>query len=169
MFHIGRNVSFGQFITIKGAENISIADNVRFGSFNVLTANDGGKLVIGSNVSTNHNVFISASDGGEISIRDNVIIGVNAVIRASNHRYFDLDIPIRNQGHIGGRIIIEDDVWISSGAIILPNVTIGKGAIVAAGAVVTRDVESYDIVAGEKAQIINSRYSKVSEHGDYLQ
>ena len=56
--------------------------------------------------------------------------------------------------------IIEDDVWISSGAIILPGVRIGKGAIIAAGAVVTKDVEEYSVVAGVPAKKIKMRFDK---------
>jgi len=53
-----------------------------------------------------------------------------------------------------GKIIIQDDAWIGAGAIILPNVTIGKGAVVGAGAVVTKDVPPYTVVAGVPAKEI---------------
>jgi len=54
-------------------------------------------------------------------------------------------------------VVIEDDVWVGHGATILKGVKIGKGAIVAAGAVVTRDVESYSIVGGVPAKLIRVR------------
>ena len=54
----------------------------------------------------------------------------------------------------GGKIVIEDDAWIGAGAIILPDVTIGEGAVVGAGAVVTRDVPPYTVVVGVPAQPI---------------
>jgi len=54
----------------------------------------------------------------------------------------------------GGKIVIEDDAWIGAGAIILPDVTIGEGAVVGAGAVVTRDVPPYTVVAGVPARPI---------------
>ena len=58
-----------------------------------------------------------------------------------------------------GDIFIEDDVWISSNSVILPNCRIGKGAIIAAGAVVTNNVESYSIVGGVPAKFIQRRDS----------
>jgi galactoside O-acetyltransferase len=86
-----------------------------------------------------------------------VLIGPNTVIRASNHNYNRVDIPIRDQGHSGGKIVIEDDVWIGSNAVITPDVVIGKGAIVGAGAVVVHDVSPYDIVGGVPAVTIGKR------------
>ena len=67
---------------------------------------------------------------------------------------FDIVIEIL---WIEGDILIEDDVWISSNSVILPNCTIGKGAIVAAGAVVTNNVEPYTIVGGVPAKLIKKR------------
>ena len=58
---------------------------------------------------------------------------------------------------IDGEIIINDDVWIGSNAVILPNCTIGKGAIIAAGAVVTKNVDSYTVVGGVPAKLIKRR------------
>jgi galactoside O-acetyltransferase len=63
------------------------------------------------------------------------------------------------QGHDGGKIIIEDGVWIGSNAVVLPNTRIGKASIIAAGAVVTKDVEPYSIVAGVPAKKIKDRKS----------
>lgn len=57
---------------------------------------------------------------------------------------------------IRGRILIEDDVWIGTGAVILPNVTIGRCSIVAANAVVTSDVPSYSVVAGLPARVVKT-------------
>lgn len=59
-----------------------------------------------------------------------------------------------------GPIIVEDDVWIGNNAIILSGITIGKGAIVAAGSVVTKNVEPYSIVGGNPAQLIKYRFSE---------
>ena len=88
---------------------------------------------------------------------NNVAIGPNVVFRASNHKYGKKDILINKQGHQKGRIIIEDDVWISANVVVLPDVTIKKGAVVAAGAVVTKDVEAYKVVGGIPAVNISER------------
>jgi acetyltransferase-like isoleucine patch superfamily enzyme len=62
-----------------------------------------------------------------------------------------------NYAAVGGAVIIEDFVWISCRAIILPGVTVGEGAVVAAGAVVTKDVEPFSIVGGVPAKVIGVR------------
>lgn len=84
------------------------------------------------------------------------MIGPNVVIRAADHG-LSKDILIRKQQHIGGIIIIEDDVWIGSNAVILKDVKLGKGCVIAAGAVVTKDVEPYTIVGGVPAKKIAER------------
>ena len=62
----------------------------------------------------------------QCAIGNNVIIGPRVVIHSANHKYNDPDIPIQKQGHIFKKVMIEDDVWIGAGAIILPGVQIGK-------------------------------------------
>lgn len=117
----------------------------------------GSELIIGDNVSINFGVMINADCGGKIRIGNDVLIGPKVTIRAANHRFDDLHQPIRLQGHSAGPITIEDNVWIGSHAVILPNVAIGSGAIIAAGAVVTKDVPAHAIAAGIPAKIIKNR------------
>jgi galactoside O-acetyltransferase len=94
---------------------------------------------------------------GSITIGDDVLIGPNVVIRSASHRFADpLDL-IRNHGHISGPIIIGSDVWLAANVVVLPNVTIGDGAVIAAGAVVTRAVAPLAIVAGVPARQIGTR------------
>ena len=81
----------------------------------------------------------------------------NVAIIATNHVCDRTDIPMNAQGAVERMITIEDDVWIGYGAIILGGVTIGNGSIVAAGAVVTTDVQPYTIVGGVPAQSIKCR------------
>jgi len=85
------------------------------------------------------------------------MVGPNVVIRASNHGAERIDVPMWDQGHTGGRIVIGDDVWIGANAVIVPNVTIGSHVVIAAGAVVTRDVPDYAVVAGVPARVIADR------------
>jgi galactoside O-acetyltransferase len=112
-------------------------------------------ISIGDNVYFNRNVFITARDAVEIG--DNVLIGPNVVINTGNHTFTDPNIPIVQQGHTSERIVIEDDVWIASNVIILKGVRIGKGSVLAAGCVVTKDVEPYTVVAGVPAKKIKDR------------
>ena len=67
---------------------------------------------------------------------------------------------MRTQGIVSSPVLVEDDVWIGHGAIILKGVSIGTGAIISAGSVVTKTVPAYSIVGGVPAQIIGRRDSK---------
>ena len=101
--------------------------------------------------------MINARGKGKIFIGNNVLIGPNVVLRSSTHSFESIEKPVIDQGMEYGEIIIHDDVWIGSNAVILPNCRIGKGAIVAAGAVVTRNVDSYTVVGGVPAKLIKKR------------
>jgi len=89
----------------------------------------------------------------DVVIGKNVMMGPQVMIYGKYHNFDRTDVPIMDQG-MGEfrRVVIEDDVWIGGRAIILRDVVIGKGAIVAAGAVVTKDVEPYAVVAGNPAK-----------------
>jgi len=155
----GKKVSFSPHIVVQGFRNISMGNNITAGSYLRLYAkgNDNEEIIIGNHVAFNDNVMVNADFGGYISIGNNVAIGPNVVFRASNHKYGKKDVLINKQGHQKGRIIIEDDVWISANVVVLPDVTIKKGAVVAAGAVVTKDVEAYKVVGGIPAVNISER------------
>lgn len=141
-------------LKILGGENIRIGNNFRSMGYNYLYGN-AGKIIIGDNLSLNTNTQIGA-DGGEIHIGNNVLIGPNVVIRAADHGTARSNLIMR-QPHVGGVINIEDDVWIGSNVVILRNVRLGRGCVVAAGAVVTKDVAPYDIVGGVPARKISER------------
>ncbi|MCD6461281.1 MAG: acyltransferase [Thermoplasmata archaeon] len=112
-------------------------------------------MCYGDNVTLNMFTWINAAGGVEIG--NNVLIGPRVIIHSANHRFADRETPIRYQGHEYRRVVIEDDVWIGGGAIILPGVRIGKGAVVGAGAVVTKDVPPFSVVAGVPARVIKER------------
>ena len=96
---------------------------------------------------------MNASIKGNIKIGDNVLIGLNVVCRTANHN-FKKEININKQGHSYGNIEIEKNVWVGANCIILSGVKIGEGAVIAAGAVVNKDVDSYTIVGGVPAKLI---------------
>ncbi len=122
---------------------------------------DGGSICIGNNSTLNANTLIIG--GGKVNIGQGVLIAGNCVIVASNHNFSKCDVPIASQGMDNGYIDIEDDVWIGAGVEIVSNVRIGRGAVVGAGAVVTKDVDSYSIVAGVPAKTIGRRSMNVDE------
>jgi maltose O-acetyltransferase len=89
---------------------------------------------------------------------ENVIMAPFVQIYTNNHRCTNIDIPICYQGSTDERpVIIEDDVWIGCSVIILPGCHIGKGAVVGAGAIVTKSVPEFAIVAGNPAKVIKYR------------
>ena len=93
---------------------------------------------------------------GEISFGDNVLIAPKVIIWGRDHG-FKKDQLINKQAYNRKPIKIGNDVWIGACAIVLKGVTIGDGAIIAAGSVVTKDVEPYTIVAGNPAKVIRNR------------
>src|SRR5215211_4441106 len=91
---------------------------------------------------------------GGISIGDDVFLAPLVQILAVNHVYVDTTRPISHQGITAQGIAIEDGAWIGAGAIILDGVRVGCNAVVGAGAVVTRDVPPYTLVAGNPARVV---------------
>ena len=120
--------------------------------------NTGRNLKIGDDVDIAKGVMISTVGGVEIG--DRVLLGYGTKIFSSNHEIPPIGEPYPVSGKVYKKVIIEDDVWIGSSAIILPGVTIGEGALVAAGSVVTKNVESNTIVAGNPAKVIGIRKEK---------
>lgn len=108
----------------------------------------------GKNISIGKNVFFNSGcrfqDQGGITIGDNVLVGHNVVMATLNH---DIDPDCRADMH-PAPIHIGNKVWIGSNATILPGVTVGDGAIIAAGSVVCKDVPSNTMVAGVPAKVI---------------
>jgi maltose O-acetyltransferase len=103
-------------------------------------------------------IGIDARVQGPLKIGKNVMMGPEVIIYTHNHNFDRLDIPMIAQGISEAKeVIIEDDVWIGARVIILPGVRIKQGAIISAGAVVTKNVEAYSIVGGVPAKVIKSR------------
>lgn len=150
--------SIGYGCIIENARNISLEKGVRIMNNCHIFAQDGSFISIGEDGRINRNVILGASNKEDIKIGSNVMIGPNVVFRTANHKYDKKDIPMRKQGHIADKIIVEDDVWIGANAVILQGVTIGKGSIVGAGAVVTKDIPSYSMVGGVPAKVIKENF-----------
>lgn len=93
-----------------------------------------------------------------VTIGDNVMMGPDCHIFTASHEYSRTDIPMIQQGYSERKpVIIGNDVWIGIRTVIMPGVHIGNGAIIAAGAVVTKDVPDYAVVGGVPAKVIRFR------------
>jgi len=153
----GKNLRVGIGVEIKGGENICVGSNINIMKYTSFYANDKGKIRVGDNIGINSNTCIGAANGGEIIIKNNVIIANNVVIRAADHAFESVKKPIIKQGHNGGKIVIGDDCWICANVVITKDVTIGDHSVVAAGSVVTHDVEPFSVVGGNPAKLIQKR------------
>ena len=105
-------------------------------------------MEIGNNVFINHGLTCMSSGG--ITIEDGVMIGPEAALMTANHDFKDLMVLICKP------IVIKKGAWIGARAMIMPGVTVGEGAVVAGGAVVTKDVPPHTIVGGVPAKVIKN-------------
>ncbi|TCL14462.1 transferase family hexapeptide repeat protein [Roseivirga ehrenbergii] len=151
-FSFGHNV----IIDVKsaGGGTISFGENIYIGH-NVLLASYGGNIKIGDNCSINPSCILYGHGGLEIG--NNVRIAAQCVFIPANHIFDDLEKPIYIQGLRKEGIIISDDVWFGAGVKVLDGVKVGKGAVVAAGAVLNKDVNPFEIVGGVPAKVIGNR------------
>ncbi len=144
-------------------KNVITGENLHLGIGTILWAPN--RLIIGNNVYIGKYCAVEC-DG---SIGDNVMLANHVgLIGRYDHDYTCVGKPIRLAPWIGSpdyngpgkglQVIIEDDVWIGFGAVVLTGVKIGKGAIIAAGSVVTKDIEPYSIVGGNPAKKITERF-----------
>ena len=142
-YKIGKNFHCGRGVFIWGRNKIVIGDNFYIGKY--------------SSIET------------DCIIGDNVIIANHVgVVGRYDHNYQEVGTPIRLAPQIRDKnynwkgsdeiTIIEDDVWIGFGAIIMSGVRIARGSIIAAGAIVTKDTEAYSIYAGIPAKKISNRF-----------
>lgn len=162
-FRVGRNCKIEENVVIQTvcSRGILLGDNITicFGALirpsGYYSGNLGEGLKMGNFSSIGAYSYIGCS--GFIQIGDNVMIGPNVNLMAENHNFLQTDIPMNQQGVTNKGIIIEDDVWIGTKAVILDGVRIGKGSVIAAGAVITKDTEPYSINAGIPGKQIKSR------------
>lgn len=148
-------------------ENINLLEMERHASIHDFTTisvmNDyntgvkNARMIIGDNSYIGEGCNLRAG-GGVLKIGRQCSISQNITIVVSNHQHKRGEY-IKNQPWTthNNFVVIEDDVWIGANSVVLPGVTIGKGAIVGAGSVVTKDVPPYAIVVGNPARVIKYR------------
>lgn len=125
-------------------EGVNIAPGVRFGR--------GGRLSIGDRSGMGENSYIVCMNN--VIIGSDVMMGPEVMILTGGHGYSAPDVKLTDQSITTAPVVIGDDVWIGARAIILPGVTIGNRSIVGAGSVVTKNVASNTVVAGNPAKYI---------------
>jgi acetyltransferase-like isoleucine patch superfamily enzyme len=140
---------------------IVVGDRVTIGKHAIIRPTNiygsaiGEGLKIGNNSSIGPYSYIGCS--GYIEIGDNVMMSPRVSIYAENHLFDRPDLTIKEQGVKREFVKIEDDCWIAANTVILAGVTIGRGSIIAAGSVVTKDIPPFSVVGGVPAKVIKSR------------
>jgi acetyltransferase-like isoleucine patch superfamily enzyme len=114
-------------------------------------------VTIGHHTQINRGCWLDGR--GPITIGNQVSLGAQSMVMTTSHSIDDADFKLTNKP-----VVIEDHAWIGARAIVMPGVTIGKGAVVAAGAVVTKDVPSGLIVGGVPARVIRRRQLENPEY-----
>jgi len=142
-YSFGRNPYIGRCVYMWARNSISIGDNFYIGKFSQIECD----AEIGNNVMFANRV---------------------ALVGRYDHNFTEVGIPTRlatnirdkryNWKGISEKVVIESDVWVGYGSVILSGVRIGRGSIIAAGSVVTRDVEPYSIYGGNPARKIKNRF-----------
>ena len=115
---------------------------------------DGRNVKIGRNYSAG---MFTCYGGGPITIGDNVRVASFVIFETTNHNFGDVTRPICTQGVLRKPIVIGNDVWIGQRVTVLGGVSVGDGAVLASGAVVTKDVPPFSIVGGVPAKVIGTR------------
>jgi acetyltransferase-like isoleucine patch superfamily enzyme len=159
---LGKTVTIGDFVEINALskKGVRIGNNVTILKNTIIECTGvikevGEGLTIGNNVGISQNCFIQVR--GTVEIGSNVMFGPYVSIFSENHGYDDTDTPMIEQQTARIGVKLEDDIWVGSGAKILDGVTLGKGCIVAAGAIVTKSFPEYSIIGGVPAKLLSTR------------
>jgi phosphonate metabolism protein (transferase hexapeptide repeat family) len=170
------NSVFRNYLLMKKNSNLSIGylshvSNCKFGRYVFIAEHDSlqGVQIDDFSYVGSHSSILNTRIGKFCSIANNVICGLG---KHPTHFVSLHPIFYRDNNRVGfsftrnteyeeyGAVVIENDVWIGTNALILPNITIGNGAIVAAGAVVSKNVPPYAVVGGVPARIIKYRFDQ---------
>jgi acetyltransferase-like isoleucine patch superfamily enzyme len=155
---LGHGVIFETGVLVFHPENIEIHDNVYVGHYTILKGYYQNKMIIGSGTWIGQQCFFHSAGG--IEIGQNVGIGPGVKIITSSHKLEEIGTPILHSPVDFAPVIIADNSDIGVGTIILPGVTVGIGAQVGAGSVVTHSVDDYAVVAGVPAGVLYYREQK---------
>jgi acetyltransferase-like isoleucine patch superfamily enzyme len=155
---LGRRVMIGQDCFVDAGAptgRIELQDDVWLSQGCYLIAGGGVEIIVEPRAYIGHRCLFYGHGG--IHVGRDALLANDVQLICGNHTFARRDLPIRAQPTEERPIVIEDDVWLGSSAIVLGGVTIGQGSVVAAGAVVTRSLPPYSISRGVPAQIVGTR------------
>ena len=158
----GRNVKFEDYTEIHGlceelvfGNNVTISRGVMIRPSSYYGGDYGKGLVIGDNSSIGPHGYVGCS--GKITIGKNVMFGPKCSLFAENHIFSNTRLDIKSQGVAQKGITIDDDCWIGINCVILDGVRIGKGSVIGAGTLVSKDIAPGSIVMDKRNKIRKSR------------
>jgi len=162
------NIKLGKGVTIyRRAElhglaekGLRIGDGSSIGAYSILRStlvlNDiGDGIELGRHVGIGPFGFVGGFGG--VQIGDNTIIGHALSIHSDNHKFYDSDVAIRNQGVNKQSVVVGENCWLGSHVTILGGVTIGEGCVIGAGSVVTKDIPAGAVAAGVPCRVLKLR------------
>lgn len=152
-------IADGCALDARGDKNrgIVVESNVVMGRRAALVCKDGD-ITVGRDVGIGTNSLLSAVAGNHIEIGDHVLLGPYTYLGGHSYHFERTDIPIALQDLDGrGGVRIEDNVWLGARVTVLDGVTIGRDAIIAAGAVVNRDIPPFAVAMGVPAKVNRTR------------
>lgn len=151
----GADCVFERDVLIFHPENVHLGRNVYIGHRTILKGYYKNEMHIGDETWIGQMCFMHSAGG--IRIGSRVGIGVNVTILTSQHQELGRAVPPLSSPVEMAPVVIEDEVNLGVGSIVLPGVTIGRGAKIGAGSVVTHDVAPYSVVAGAPARFLRER------------
>lgn len=156
-------VTLGERVLIQGlsTHGVKLGTGVTIGDYSQILAtsvirNVGGGCSIGTGSGIGQYSFIGC--GGWVEIGENVIMGQYVSFHTERHISSEVGVPIREQGVERSPIVVGDDCWVGAKVTFLPGARVGRGAIIAAGAVVRGEVPEFSIIGGVPAKVIRSRF-----------
>ena len=159
----GKNVKFEDYAEIQGlckdglffGDYVTISRGVMIRPSSYYGGDLGAGLIIGEHSSIGPYGYIGCS--GKITIGKNVMFGPKCNLFAENHNFSDTETSIKSQGVSQKGITVEDDCWIGGNVTILDGVTIGRGSVIGAGTLVTKDVPAGSVVIDKRNRLIRAR------------
>lgn len=175
----GKGTVFGRNISLQHSGKITIGKKCVIDEYCKLSAQGGAdsEIVLGDEVLLGRGTVLGTREGhieigdfsnvgancrmgttSQIKLGKYVLLAANCYIGGAQHRFDRLDVPIMRQGYESrGGVVIEDNVWLGAGVIVLDGVRIGSGSVIGAGSVVTKDIPPNSIAVGVPAKIKGSR------------
>ncbi|MBK8173296.1 MAG: acyltransferase [Sandaracinaceae bacterium] len=151
----GADCVFEEGVLVFHPENVHLGENVYVGHQTILKGYHQNQMRIGAQTWIGQQCFFHSAGG--ITIGERVGIGPGVKILTSTHSETGRSTPILFSPVVFAPVVIDDDADLGIGSIIMPGVTVGRGAQIAAGAVVSRDVAPYCVVAGVPAKLLRER------------